>query len=302
MTAYEAAEAVVDMSASVAVARHLALDVESPARRLSLFLNPSGTDLVLLAEPQDRAVRLDHLEMEYYRALVRQPTLEHHLFKRGQPIRYSHGCRDVSVQLPQDQVALHAAIGARAVRTAVAESGSRIKIWRAQPDLTVIAHEIEVFPYVEMRVGSWTVAVSQQLLREISKQRQERLPNETGGVLVGVFDTQHRRLYIVDHISSPTDSQEWPTAYYRGVEGVPEELTRISECTGRQVVYVGEWHSHPDRCSVRPSEDDKELFAYLQHERLTDGLPAVMAIAGEHGTTGWYVADIAAGAEHRLPI
>ncbi|NML68183.1 hypothetical protein HHL22_23530 [Hymenobacter sp. RP-2-7] len=297
LTAYNAAEVILDMSTSIAVARHLALDIESPARRLSLFLNPSGTDLVLLAEAQDRSLRLDQLEMEYYRALLRQPQLQQHLLTAGQPIRYSHACRDVSVQLPQDQAALHAAIGARAVRASVAEPGARIKIWRAQPDLTVVADEIEVSLHTEMTVNSWTVAVPHQVLREISEQRQARLPNETGGVLVGVFDTQHRRVYIVDHIPSPTDSQESPIAYIRGVGGVSEELARISECTGRQVVYVGEWHSHPDGYSTQPSEDDKNLFATLQRESQTGGLPAVMAIAGEHETTSWYVADIAAGGE-----
>lgn len=86
------------------------------------------------------------------------------------------------------------------------------------------------------------------------------------------------------------------------MEGVPEELARISECTGRQVVYVGEWHSHPDGYSVLPSEDDKKLFATLQRESQTKGLPAVMAIAGEHGTTSWYVADIAVDrGVHKLP-
>jgi proteasome lid subunit RPN8/RPN11 len=269
------------MSTSIAVARHLALDVESPARRLSLFLNPSGTDLVLLAEPHDRSLRLDQLEMEYYRALLRQPQLQQHLLTAGQPIRYSHACRDVSVQLPQDQASLHAAIGAR----------------RAQPDLTVVADEIEASPYAEMTIGSWTVAVPHQVLREISEQRQARLPNETGGVLVGVFDTQHRRVYIVDHIPSPADSEESPIAYTRGVGGVSEELARIGECTGRQVVYVGEWHSHPDGYSTQPSEDDENLFTTLQRESQTGGLPAVMAIAGEHENTGWYVADIAAGGE-----
>jgi len=302
MTAYNEAEVILDMSASVPVARHLALDIESPARRLSLFLNPSGTDLVLLTEPEDRSLRLDHLEMEYYRALLRQPQLQQHLLTAGQPIRYSHACRDVSVQLPQDQAALHAAIGARAVRTSVAEPGARIKIWRAQPDLTVVADEIEVSSYAEMTVGSWTVAVPHQVLREISEQRQAHLPNETGGVLVGVFDTQHRWMYIVDHIPSPADSQESPIAYIRGVEGVPEELIRIGECTGRQVVYLGEWHSHPNGYSTRPSEDDMRLFAILQRESQAGGLPAVMAIAGEHETTSWYVADIAAGrGEYKMP-
>jgi hypothetical protein len=293
--AYEVAEVVLDMSASVAVARHLARGIKSSARRLSLFLNPSGTDLVLLAEPQDRAWQLDHMEMDYYRALLRQPELQGHLLQQGQPIRYAHACRDVSVQLPQDQVALHAAIGARAVRMAVAEPGARLKIWRSQPDLTTTAYDVQASPYTEITAGNWTVVVSHQLLQEISDCRQVRLPNETGGILVGVFDTQQHRVYIVDHIRSPPDSQESPTGYVRGVEGVPEELARISDCTGRQVGYVGEWHSHPDRYPTDPSEDDKVLFSRLQYESKEKGLPAIMAISGAVGVTGWYVGDVTNG-------
>jgi proteasome lid subunit RPN8/RPN11 len=294
--AYAAAEVLLDMSASVAVARHLTLGVDSPARRLSLFLNPAGTDVVLLAEPQDRSLRLDQLEMAYYRALVRQPELQQHLLAYGQPIRYSHACRDVSVQLPQEQVALHAAIGARAVRSAVAEPGTLMKIWHAHPDLTVSAYDLEVPAFSEVAAGSWTVVLPHAVVQDLRAQRRQRLPNETGGALVGVFDTQYRRVYIVDHIPSPLDSQEQPTGYERGLAGVKQELDRIRACTGGQVVYVGEWHSHPDGYSIRPSTDDENQFAWLQHEREADGLPAVMAIVGDRGTTGWYVSDLATGA------
>ena len=44
---------ILDMSASVTVARHLALKAESSARRASLFLTPTGEDLVLLAEDKE---------------------------------------------------------------------------------------------------------------------------------------------------------------------------------------------------------------------------------------------------------
>lgn len=295
VTAFTEAEVILDISASVAVARHLSSGIDSSARRISLFLNPSGTDVVLLAEGSDRTLRLDHLEMEYYRGLIRRTDLQGHLQSDGKTIRYSHACRDVSVQLPQDQVSLHAAIGARAVRTAVEGEKASVKLWRSGPDLSVLSYEIECSTYAEISAGYWTVTISHQLLNELSAQRQARLPNETGGVLVGVFDTQRRRVYIVDQIPSPPDSQEWPTAYYRGIEGVPEEIDRIGNCTGKQVVYAGEWHSHPDRCPVDPSDDDKEVFSWLHYHRQQDGLPPLMAIVGEKGISGWYASDLKLG-------
>lgn len=50
---YSDSSVILDFSASQAVARHLALDVAASARRISLFLNPTGTDLLLLAEDSE---------------------------------------------------------------------------------------------------------------------------------------------------------------------------------------------------------------------------------------------------------
>ena len=72
--AYADAIVILDISASVPVARHLALNVTSPARRISVFLNPQGTDLVVLAEDKQRTLTLDVLEAQYYRAVDADPA------------------------------------------------------------------------------------------------------------------------------------------------------------------------------------------------------------------------------------
>ena len=87
---YQKSQVILEMSASVPVARYLANDVSSLVRRLSLFLNPDGTDLVLLVEDSARKHRLDDLEMQYYVELTRSPELSEHLFKQGKPIRYGN--------------------------------------------------------------------------------------------------------------------------------------------------------------------------------------------------------------------
>lgn len=296
-SAYASAETIFDMSASVAVSRHLALGVDSEARRISLFLSPSGRDLVLLAETSDRALRLDHLEMEYYRHIVVCDKMHDHLSQRGDQIRYANSCRDVSANLPQDQVALHAAIGARAFRRATEREEGQVQIWQSEEDLTCSTLSVEVSSYVEFQVGQWTLCVSKRTLHSIKRLRQERLPNETGGVLIGAFDMQRRRLYVAHQVPSPPDSEEWPTAYIRGVVGLEETLSDISERTAGQLAYVGEWHSHPDSRSTRPSADDEELFDWLQQHRLRDGLPPVMAIVGDGNRSRWIVESMGASEE-----
>src|SRR5690606_27593900 len=68
-------ELVLDTSASVQVARALAIDIAGGGRRISAFLNPEGTALIILAEDLERRVRLDDLEMQYYREILRNDVL-----------------------------------------------------------------------------------------------------------------------------------------------------------------------------------------------------------------------------------
>jgi hypothetical protein len=48
-----------------------------------------------------------------------------------------------------------------------------------------------------------------------------------------------------------------------------------------QIRYVGEWHSHPRGSSTWPSATDLEQLRRLAEELESDGVPALMAIAGD---------------------
>ena len=281
---------ILDMSASVAVARHLARDADSPARRVSLFFNPTGTDGVMLGEDPARGVPLDWLEMRYYRELISNPSLAAHLRRPAARVRYARSCRDLSSSLPQELVALHAAIGARALRASLATDDSAgVSIWRTNEDNLSVEH-LKIVPeeVVETQIGGWTVVTDQSLLDKIAKMRLDKLPNETGGVLVGAHDTERKILYAVDVIPSPPDSKEWPNLYIRGSEGLARRVEEIGEITDGQVGYLGEWHSHPRGHTPSPSTDDRKAFAWLQEHMDVDGLPAVMLIVGECDHA-WYV-------------
>ena len=61
---------IIDTSASVAAGRYICHNISYGTRCVSLFMNPSGTALVMLLESDDRKVKLDTLEMQSYRILV----------------------------------------------------------------------------------------------------------------------------------------------------------------------------------------------------------------------------------------
>lgn len=299
-TALDEAALILDMSASVSVARHLASKVESQSRRASLFLTPTGEDLVLLAEDRERSSPLDSLEMQYYRALVTDARLDGHFKPRDQRRRYGQSCRDVTSDLPQELVALHAAIGGRAVKDTVSDPSARITIWRASLDGNVRRIDVDAAEEIRHRIGEWTVSIDSNLIRELARIREAKLPRETGGVLLGAFDLEAKVLYLAHTIASPPDSQEWPTLYIRGCKGLPKKIEEVGRATDGMLEYVGEWHSHPNDTSTAPSDDDLQVFAWLTDLMKGEGLPAVMMIVGDGGAASCYLGQIAK-AEGLLP-
>ena len=112
--------------------------------------------------------------------------------------------------------------------------------------------------------------------------RHAQLPNETGGVLVGAHDTQRKVLYLVDALPSPPDSEEWPSLYIRGSQGLTQRIGEVEEATDGQLGYAGEWHSHPMGHGPAPSGDARKVFAWLEEHMSLEGLPAAMLIVAEH--------------------
>jgi hypothetical protein len=293
--AFRTADVIVDMSASVSVARHLSEGVDAGARRISAFLNPTGTDLVLLAEDVGRGIHLNQLELQYYRAVYAQPQLVGHLRAVEGRVRYGRSCRDVSATIPQDAVALHAAIATRAIRQTVDEPSAAIRVWRTAGDsFNVEALRFEAYEIHAERCGGWTIYFDSFVREKLAKLRAARLPNETGGVLIGAVDLEQKTIGIVDTIPSPSDSEEWPTGYIRGCEGLVAPVRAIWEATAEQLHYVGEWHSHPDGFSCSPSNDDVKVLQWLTERMSAEGLPGLIVIVGEQEVRP-YVGDCLEG-------
>jgi len=296
----DAAELILDLSASIAVPRHLAA-APRVTRCASLFMNSDGRDLVLLAEDADRSLPLDVLEMQYYRASISDIRLQGHLSAQTSRVRYGQGCRDVAATLPQSLVALHAAVGSRAVESLERDSGAKIVVWRA--DETSAITRFDLAPVELMRADrgeGWTLITDTWLLDKLTQTRQAKLPRETGGVLIGRFDVDRRRVYVVDSLLSPRDSVEKRSLYIRGKEGLQSRVTHLEQQTDRNLGYVGEWHSHPPHHSARPSRIDLKHFSWLEDRMSRYALPPVLIIIGKGGQVSAFVAEVVQDSDYLI--
>lgn len=284
-SAMESTQVIVDLSASVAVARHLSRDVKSNARRCSIFVSPSGRDLVFLGEDESRSLPLDSIEAQYYRAAASVASLQGHL-DAGQTVG---SCRDITSRISQSLMAIHAAQAERLLRSWLSQPDALATVIRAQSDgFGFEQTDLPLGSLVEVgELGSWTVLTDTLLLDVVARQREESLPNETGGVLVAHIDAQRRTLYVSHQIPAPPDSERQPTVYIRGNQGLFEEYGRIRQATREGLAYIGEWHSHPNNCACKPSVEDIKAGAWLAEQTRPTSLPGLMLIAGEGRQTCW---------------
>jgi hypothetical protein len=275
------ARLLVDATTTIDVPRDLA-ERDGP-RIASAFLTPSGLGAVLLLEDAQRTIRVSSLEAQYYRALLREPWGRNHL-EASKLERIGAGCRDRSLILSNELIQLHAAQLARRIRRGASGPDAGIYVWTLDDDTGAIACD-RVTPAAtrSIQCGNWQVRWDEALEHHLERARRAAFPAETGGVLVGVVDQKLRTIHLVDGWAAPADSRADESGFTRGKLNVLEAVNECQVLTQRMVSYVGEWHSHPPGLSNTASPLDVGLLATLTLQLSADGVPAVMAIAGENG-------------------
>lgn len=288
-TAVESADLVIDATTKLTVPRDLAIaDIK---RAASVFITPSGGGSVLLLEDYGRTVRLDGLEAQYYGAILNNDWGEKHLLKPQGYLWVGAGCSDLSNVIPVELIQLHAATLARQVRLRSAQPEAMISIWHVEPESGAVSvSTIPVAEQLTVTVDRWKIVWNTDLQDKARQMRSANLPNETGGALLGYLDRQLQSIFVVDILSAPSDSEGDSSGFTRGVHGLVDRIETAKIRTTDVVSYVGEWHSHPQGISTKPSEHDIGLLAYLAENLKHEGLPGLMLIVGENDET-WSIQE-----------
>ncbi len=281
-SALRTANIVVDATASIGASRELS---QSPhlARTAALFLSPSGRSSILLLEDDARHIRQLALEAQYYRAILRSTWGETHLQVTG-ALRPGATCRDVSLVLSLERVQLHAAILSEKLRAGLRAGAARIGVWTQHDDGGVSFEPVDVALSRQGHAMGWTVGWDDGIHQRLQELRVAHLPNETGGVLLGIVDTVLKRIQVVDVVEAPPDSTGTPTGFTCGVQGLEACEAEARRRTLDAVGYVGHWHSHPLGHSASPSSTDLLQIAALADRLDAEGLPGLMCIVGEQGS------------------
>lgn len=281
-SALSGAQLVVDASADLGFPRAVS-GKDDVGRHVSVFITPDGNGAVLLAEDADRSVRLLALEGQYYRQVISTDWGKRHLTGHLGSYYSGASCRDISYALPYSRVLVHAACLSEQIQRIGEYAGASISVWQRDPETgETRAYRSEASSVRQIRFGNLGVLIDQGLEEKLFGLRAQKLPEETGGILLGYFDLTLKVLVLVDACPAPSDSDPTCMTFRRGVKGVPERVQEVSDLTAGIVGYVGEWHSHPPGCPAALSSDDVFQLAGLALGMAEDGLPAVSLIVSDN--------------------
>lgn len=275
------ASLIVDATTTLGFPREISQRDDVP-RSVSIFLSPSGQSSVLLFESEDRKIRLDSLEAQYYRAVINSKWGLDHLTGQIGSVRVGTGCRDVSAVISNELVLMHAANIARQVRILRDQERPHIRVWISDFEMgSMDVINVDVHKTILTKCSGWSVAWDEGIRNKLNSLREKELPNETGGIILGFIDHKIKKIFIVDVLAAPPDSQGDTNGFTRGIEGLKEIIDGVTQRTAHIVDYIGEWHSHPNTIPARPSQQDMFLITELAEALSKDGLPALMIIVGE---------------------
>lgn len=103
------------------------------------------------------------------------------------------------------------------------------------------------------------VEVEQELLDKLYHEGMKHYPKEFGGLLVGCYSDDFKTCLIKTSIM-PTKYKTSRYFFERGKEGLKQKLSEFYNATPR-LIYVGEWHTHPDGV---PSPSSTDLNAMIE--------------------------------------
>lgn len=282
--------AIVDFSASYSVFMDLCCE-RKRSRALSVYFSNGGFTSVLLSEDRERKIRLDDIDLQLKIQALTNPLIGTIYRRReGNQLVYSTSCNSQTAVMPQDLVSIHAGIITRQIKGSIFSNDAKVFV-------NVISEEhfgvkVEQFSPCEVTVkeaGPWELRISQLALTEMSEHRRLKLPNETGGVLIGWISSYNKIIYVGKALPAPEDSVERPYYFIRGKKGLYAEVQRMRKASNDDLRYVGEWHTHSIGSSVRQSPDDLKSMAKLSGTMLEEGLPGVMLILADDNELGCYV-------------
>lgn len=122
--------------------------------------------------------------------------------------------------------------------------------------------------------------VEQTLLQEATS----KAPTETGGVLLGWISGEN--ICVTNVLGPGPDALHEPKSFEPDSAWQQERIALLYERSGRRLLYLGDWHTHPDG-KPEPSEQDRRTLQTIAQTASARCPNPVMLILGQPIGSQW---------------
>jgi len=124
-----------------------------------------------------------------------------------------------------------------------------------------------------------TVWIHQTVLEFLRVEASAKAPLETGGILMGHFGESENTPVIL-WASGPGSQAVHQRYYYKPDFEFDEcEIARLYKKAGRQMIYLGDWHTHPAPCGDLSYLDKRTLRRIAASKSARVGTPLMLILS-----------------------
>lgn len=129
------------------------------------------------------------------------------------------------------------------------------------------------------------LTINDLLADRLITEGHKHYPKEYGGILLGRYSDDSACCYVEETIL-PRTYQSSNNSFERGNAGLFEDLTKLS-ITKPDLMYVGEWHTHPDGAPI-PSKTDRNAMSQIaNHSEVKITAPILIIIGYISNRASW---------------
>ncbi len=291
---------VLDFTASTSFENYFIERSIEPSNRIcKSFITDQGNIGIQLFEGTNRNPRIDDLKIilqsEYQTNsdisgwLKREQRLSK---KESLLLNVGVGCNSETTIIADDLISLHASVFVQSIKSessieARSEGKVRMsKINNSHDNFALNTDTILVDPLTIINIPEtdWEVRIKAGIVEMLMSEMGSAMPNETGGVFIGVINNKTKCIHITDVILAPPDSEADSGCFIRGIEGLNEQVNIHKKQSGQTFGYIGEWHSHPHG-PLGPSTKDVSTMLSFKKQYLREGvfMPVLVIIVTPYG-------------------
>lgn len=293
------ADVVIDATADVQVLESLS-ELQLPAERtvIRAELAHQGRVGLLTYCPANGSVRLDDVDALLLRLAYEIESLkawmsDEEALQHIDVVNLGLGCASATTRMPNSVIGTHAgAFATWLIRSIARRTTPALLVNALSADfLPTGAQVIDVPTFTTLPCrgrSTWKVRIASDTLEQLQAWRRDAGSKETGGHLYGRWTLATRTFHVVWASREPPGTVgDHASLSLASAMTTPEEKERWS-ASGRKLVALGSWHSHPPTSTEELSPRDKQTLTEISAETVAFARPALLVVTAMTGTAAHF--------------